>query len=61
MPAAATVSFPLAPEQRAALLEVLRGGAFRDAPVPADTSHPSTNLRSSENLSSRPSGSKNRQ
>ena len=32
-----------------------------DAPVPADTSHPSTNLRSSENLSSRPSGSKNRQ
>ena len=35
MPAAATFSFPLAPEQRAALLEVLRGGAFRDVPVPA--------------------------
>ena len=34
MPAAATFSFPLGPDARAALLEVLRGGAFRDVPVP---------------------------
>ena len=35
MPAPATFSVPLDATQRASLLEVLRGGAFRDAPVPA--------------------------
>ena len=35
MPPAATFSFPLDADARAALLEVLRGGAFRDVPVPA--------------------------
>lgn len=35
MPGASTFSFPLDADARAALLEVLRGGAFRDAPVPA--------------------------
>ena len=35
MPAPSTFSFPLDATQRASLLEVLRGGAFRDATVPA--------------------------
>ena len=35
MPAPSTFSFPLDATQRASLLEVLRGGAFRDLPAPA--------------------------